>query len=44
MKQFVKDSGWLDWPNTGSLEAGLDITGIEASVPTIFVDRNEAPL
>ena len=40
----IEDSGWLDWPDTGSLEAGLDITGIEASVSTIFIDHDEAPL
>ena len=44
MKQFIKDSGWLDWPDTGSLEASLDITAIKASIPTIFIDRGKAPL
>ena len=44
LKQFVEDSGWLDWPDTGSLEAGLDITAVETSVPTVFIDRDEAPL
>jgi len=44
LKQFVEDSGSLEWPDTGSLEAGLDITAVKASVPTVFIDRDKAPL
>jgi len=44
LKQFVEDSGWLDWPDTGSLEAGLDVTAVEASVLTAFVDQDKALL
>jgi len=44
LKQFVEESERLDWPDTGSLEADLDITAVEASIPTVFVNRDEAPL
>jgi hypothetical protein len=44
LEQFVEDSGWLNWPDTGSLEAGLDTTAVEASIASVLIDHDEAPL